>query len=413
MKLKGNNQMTKREKKVYSYMVALSRLYGVVEWRQFIKVFNKYNVPKITKKEILDTPAYWKRRETYCALYSDMLVSTMLGEEVTDVVLDMAEGKKYYNPTEEEIIALSKPDNYYEKSKAHLALYNEMRKILKKSFNIDTVEDRLKGISVILGLMISGEVSHQEIFDFLGENGIDFKQKIIKLLMNAWNNTRKWANRGFTPNEMVAIEEKSKRENKTVNNTLEKQCSDLNNKFAVQYYKLWYKLIYWINCKYKIVPPFPVPVYGEKVNEQPFIAIREKLWENPKYITEFLNSSVAKDLSDTEKQTLEDWSKKFIKGKFLIHKHLKEYSVFQPFEKELDSKKLYGVYGLTNSIKDMLSDKKMPLLVEAVLLPFKGKIVHDSFIAPYSISFGGGAKENFVQFYKEANDKHGIITSLD
>lgn len=408
--------MTTREKKVYSYMVALSRLYGVVEWRQFIKVFNKYNVPKITKKEILDNPVYGKHRQAYFNIYTNMLISAMIDEDDIDSILNSAEGKEYYIPSEEEITALSKPNSYFEKSEAHLALYQGMRDILKEKVPLNAVEDKLKGIIVILGLMISAEFTHHKIFDMLGKNGIEFKnlediQKFNNLLMNAWNNTRMWANRGYTPNEMDSFMFKKYKENEE--KTLEKQCSDLNNQFAVQYYKLWYKLIYWINCKYKIVPPFPKPVYGEKVNEQPFIVIREKLWENPKYITEFLNSSVAKDFNDTEKQTLEDWSKKFIKGKFLIHKHLKEYSVFQPFEKELDSKKLYGVYGLTNSIKDMLWDKKMPLLVEAVLLPFKGKIVHDSFIAPYGISFGGGAKESFVQFYKEANDKHGIITSLD
>lgn len=52
-------------------------------------------------------------------------------------------------------------------------------------------------------------------------------------------------------------------------------------------------------------------------------------------------------------------------------------------------------------------------MVEAVLLPFEGKIIHDSLSMPYSINFGGGAKKGFQKKYRELKSKSGIITSLE
>jgi len=49
----------------------------------------------------------------------------------------------------------------------------------------------------------------------------------------------------------------------------------------VLFYKLWCTLIWAINQKYKIVSAFRKPIYGERINEKSFIAIRGKLWENP------------------------------------------------------------------------------------------------------------------------------------
>ncbi|MDR2266536.1 MAG: hypothetical protein LBE09_02970 [Christensenellaceae bacterium] len=188
---------------------------------------------------------------------------------------------------------------------------------------------------------------------------------------------------------------------------------DMKNEFAVNFYKLWYKLIYWINEKYKIVRSFPVPIYGQSVNEEPIIEIRQNLWDNPQqYIVEFLCSSAASDLSVEECQTISTWAYKFIKGRFLIHEHLAEYSVFEYFEQSREVIKLYGVRSMTNTIYDVLCRRDPPILVETVLLPFEGKIVYDTFIASHNIAFSESVKKNLKKLYNEAYAKYGIITTL-
>ncbi len=412
--------MTKRERLVYSYMIALSRLYGIVEWKQFIKVFNKYNLPKITKKEINDTPIYWTKREEYCRLYTDVLMYSRVDEELIEEAYDQAKGKEYYVPTEDEILALSKPKDYMQQSAEHRALYDAIKDVLSKKFFKDkNLDETHKMICVTLGTMMSAGENQQIIFDVLGKyifikSDMDNAQAFLKVLMNAWNNTRMWANHGFTPNEMTAkMPSRIEQTGQLLVSSKKIKEFDTESQFAVQFYKLWYKLIYWINENYKITAPFPVPVYGQKVDEEPFIVIREKLWDNPFYIAKFLASNAADDLNEAERKTLSGWNSKFMKGKFIIHKHLADYSVFQLIEPTSAGEKLYGVRGITNSIEDVLDEKALPLIVDAVLLPFNGEIVYDTFLAPYYISFSGNMKKSFAKFYKETSHSNGIITSLD
>ena len=55
----------------------------------------------------------------------------------------------------------------------------------------------------------------------------------------------------------------------------------------------------------------------------------------------------------------------------------------------------------------------LPILVNAILIPFEDKIIYDSLLVPYNVSFGCGAKKGFNEEYREIKDKFGIITSLE
>lgn len=54
-----------------------------------------------------------------------------------------------------------------------------------------------------------------------------------------------------------------------------------------------------------------------------------------------------------------------------------------------------------------------PVNVEAVLLPFKGKIIYDGLLLGYNIAFGGGIRSRFTQIYLTAKYKQRIVTSLE
>ena len=171
------------------------------------------------------------------------------------------------------------------------------------------------------------------------------------------------------------------------------------------FYKLWYALIWNLNEKHKIVPAFKKPVYGEHVKQEPFIAVRAKLWENPQWIDDFLCDNEFGGLSEIEHGILKGWRNNFIKGKFAVVKHLKAYSVFMTFE---DPVKLYGVCGISDTIKETLP-YEVPCVVDAVLLPFKDKIIYDSFIGTYPVSFGKGYRDSFKDAYEKAKETTGII----
>ena len=174
------------------------------------------------------------------------------------------------------------------------------------------------------------------------------------------------------------------------------------------FYKLWYALIWGINERHKIVPVFKKPVYGEKVNEEAIVAIREELWKNPKLIDEYLSDNEFGELTETEYGILADWRKQHIKGRFLIWKHLTKYSIFMSMEKPV---KLYGVSGISNPIQETVRYQP-PVMVEAVLLPFKDKIIYDSFLATFSITFGKGARDSLKRSFDEVKETVGVIESM-
>jgi hypothetical protein len=90
-------------------------------------------------------------------------------------------------------------------------------------------------------------------------------------------------------------------------------------------------------------------------------------------------------------------------------RYLKKYTIFlsatdKPY-------KAYGVLGLADPIKEVVGPY-LPVLANVVLLPFKGQIIYDGLIAPYSVTFGGGIRRNLNEDYNRAKETFGIITSL-
>lgn len=54
----------------------------------------------------------------------------------------------------------------------------------------------------------------------------------------------------------------------------------------------------------------------------------------------------------------------------------------------------------------------LPIMVEAALLPFNNKIIYDSILISYRITFGSSIRRSFNEAYQEAKSRFGIITSL-
>jgi len=179
-----------------------------------------------------------------------------------------------------------------------------------------------------------------------------------------------------------------------------------------QFYRLWYSLVWEINERHKVIPHFERPFYGTRVavSQQDFMMIRDKMWENPKWIDEFLKLNDNGEFTEKERGIILSWRNHYICDRFVIMRHLKNYSVFMHIS-EKEPIKLYGVVGISDSFKDMC-DGFFPIMVEVVLLPFGDKIIYDSFLVSNHISFGPGIRETFNTDYKNAKEKFGIITSL-
>ena len=67
--------------------------------------------------------------------------------------------------------------------------------------------------------------------------------------------------------------------------------------------------------------------------------------------------------------------------------------------------------GLTQTFEDIIGPR-LPVMNEALLLPFKGKIVFDGLLSGFNISFGGGIKRMLNDSYRKAKQRQGIVLSL-
>ena len=74
--------------------------------------------------------------------------------------------------------------------------------------------------------------------------------------------------------------------------------------------------------------------------------------------------------------------------------------------------RVYGVVGIASAIEEILPSFALPKYSKAALLPFEGKIIYDSLINTYNITYGSGILKGFNQEYRKLKNKAGVITSL-
>ena len=192
------------------------------------------------------------------------------------------------------------------------------------------------------------------------------------------------------------------------------------------FYELWYKLLDFVNQKYHVINMRIEPVYPSNYDESQLHLIREKLWENPDVINDFLDrsafaagSAVTRgngvtesnvDLSGEEISLLRSWKKSHIKGQFILIEYESEHAIFMRTEENVKPT-LYAVKGMTTSIAEAMR-RQLPVMLETVLLPFRDKIIYDSYIGSHPVSFGKGLREMFTDEYKKTKAESGITTRL-
>ncbi len=171
------------------------------------------------------------------------------------------------------------------------------------------------------------------------------------------------------------------------------------------FYKLNWSLLFYVNKKYTVIQGINTPDFKNQ-DFNKIAEIHEKIFSNPELIDTFCAENPF-NFDQEELDIIKNW-KNFVKSRFFIVTHLKNYTVFL---KE-DEPKAYGVLGLIDEIEDITAPY-LPSLVGTVLLPFKGKIIHYGLFHFHDIHFGSGIKKDIQAEYQKAKSKFGIILSLD
>lgn len=171
------------------------------------------------------------------------------------------------------------------------------------------------------------------------------------------------------------------------------------------FWELMWGLQFYVNRRLGVVPNVRLPKALAKLPIEKRLKVRDALWKNPSLIADYVREN-PDALPPEHLDIVQKWEK-FIPGEFFIVRFLKSYAVF------LAKDRAYGVLALHSDWEVVLPNFQPPIATEAVLLPFRGKIVYDGILEPYRIVFGSGFRRSLNEAYMAAKQKGGIITSLE
>lgn len=195
---------------IIQYAVACTNLYGLIEYQEFLKIYNAQNKPSLSSKELralITTPQYAKQLEQQFVFVHKRAFIHEAIEFVEDYgnFLDQVIGKPFYVPVKEELLRYT-DELYYEKT----SYLEKLEKMLAKDFfggstlmvkdEIDEIVGQLQLIEIDFNEVVSDFFERYEFQDLKHAN------EYIQVLTNIANTTRIWENRGHTPEELSRID---------------------------------------------------------------------------------------------------------------------------------------------------------------------------------------------------------------
>ena len=179
----------------------------------------------------------------------------------------------------------------------------------------------------------------------------------------------------------------------------------LSEQDSKHYFQLMWALQFYANDKRKIHTDIKsIDEYANAAIEQKAL-VRNAVFEDVEIIDAFVQEN-PQNFSVEDLMIIQKW-KEFIKGQFFIERILKKYAVF------IQDDDVYAVLGISEDLDVLACSSRLPLYVNAILLPFKGEIIYDGFLGLVNIYFGGGIKHRLRETYMRAKQNQRVIESLE
>lgn len=417
------------------YTKAAVNLYGVISREELVNIFNKQNTDQTDTEEIyiLLLPLVLKGRPY--GFYKNYIVHETFFYNFSDVESLIADqgDKPRYIPKQKQFLKYA--NEYYRDERDMSKLKEVMLKLFGNSL------DTINAFNLLSAYLKFGR-GVSELWSVLEDYNLKFEeeshiQELMDSIMEIMNSERIWENKGHSPIEIRTMMNKlSKAQNK--NNTgpnftskkkvgrnepcpcgsgkkYKKCCGmyDHNQKAKLTksemdlFYETWMGLLAYVNERKKLFNPKYI-ILDSSANHQDYIyEIRNALWQEPDLISEYIE---AEELLQEKIDLLIGWRDHHIKSMFFVLNYQAEYAIFLGSDEEVEDI-YYGVKGITDPISTTMQ-RQLPYSIQTVLLPFKGKIIYDSFIETNEFSFG----PNITKHLEEASVKaqsSDIITSLD
>ena len=185
------------------YIIALSNLYGIVHMDKVVEIYNSQNDDNI---EVSDLEVYFldpaMLEDTHIEPYEDYFVlETILEYDEFESLMTEKRDKPHYVPKKTELLNYVE-DTYFEQN----IQFNALLKYVKKNFLRNDAEKAF-WLCDDLQLICMTDLVFQEVVNQFDRRGIIFDSEkqvgeLMDLVIKLSNNTRTWANNGFTPNEI-------------------------------------------------------------------------------------------------------------------------------------------------------------------------------------------------------------------
>lgn len=204
---------------VEQHAVAAVNLYGAILIKDFAQLFNQWNERQITNDDASMILTSRIAREPGYLVWRDCLLSDEFeGEFESDLYesveefLEERDGRPRYVPDQQEFLRYADVE-YYEHTPQTEALQHYLFQRLDDTKEAELLTGEIHDMCMV-------QESFQDIFDYLDQSGITLHstadmERLAKLIMDVWNNTRLWTNHGNTPQEMMTLEQKSKPEHQS------------------------------------------------------------------------------------------------------------------------------------------------------------------------------------------------------
>jgi hypothetical protein len=131
---------------------------------------------------------------------------------------------------------------------------------------------------------------------------------------------------------------------------------------------------------------------------------RDRVFDKPALLDAYVAEN-PDGLSAADLELVSAW-RRFVRGNFVAERDLKRYTVLLDLKNPPTA---YGVLSLNDEITDILP--MIPMLVEAVLVPWRGAIVCDGLLRYQNVHLGPGIRRRVKEAYRQAKAR-GIVVSL-
>ena len=188
-----------------SYAMAAVHLYGAISQPDLVDIFNRQNSQPTSEEELF--PALLRHVAVgapYCFWEAYIVCGEFEENDFEDVrdLMRQCGGKPRYIPEKDELLRYA-DWSYYEHTPQMDALtaflMNEGHQPRRDA---EEIAGEIQYACVV-------EADMEQIFDILSDYDMELDgsavDAFVKVMMSVKNNTRLWANKGYTPNEMAAL----------------------------------------------------------------------------------------------------------------------------------------------------------------------------------------------------------------